>query len=193
MKKVTIKILFLILPVVLVTSCKPTLKVFSDYDKSANFSSYKTFSLYYLVTSHTVSELNEERIWNYIRAEMTKKGYIENDQNPDLVVNAVSILKNKKYVTADSYGYGSAIRPYGYWGGRGVASGHTTFQTSNVKQGSLLIDVIDAKTNKLVWEGTGNAEFEKRPKDPDAVISKAVTKILAGFPESNINNKTAKH
>ena len=109
MKKVTIKILFLILPVVLVTSCKPTLKVFSDYDKSANFSSYKTFSLYYLVTSHTVSELNEERIWNYIRAEMTKKGYVENDQNPDLVVNAVSILKNKKYVTADSYGYGSAI------------------------------------------------------------------------------------
>ena len=51
MKKVTIKILFLILPVVLVTSCKATLKVFSDYDKSANFSSYKTFSLYYLVTS----------------------------------------------------------------------------------------------------------------------------------------------
>src|SRR5215471_12825134 len=102
MKKVTIKMFFLILPVVLVTSCKPTLKVVSDYDKSANFSSYKSFSLYYLLTSRTVSELNEERIWNYIRAEMVKKGYVENDKNPDLVVNAVSILDNKKYVTADS-------------------------------------------------------------------------------------------
>src|SRR5262245_38820354 len=76
--KVTIKSLLLILPVVLATSCKPSLKVFSDYDHSADFSSYKTFSLYYLVTSRTVSELNEERIWNYIRTEMIKKGYVEN-------------------------------------------------------------------------------------------------------------------
>ena len=186
MKRVTIKNLLLILPVVLVTSCKPSLKVFSDYDHSADFSSYKTFSLYYLVTSRTVNELNEERIWNYIRAEMIRKGYVENDKNPDLVVNAVSILNNKKYVTADSYGYGGPLRPYG-------GMGHATFQTDNVKQGSLMIDIIDAKKDKLVWQGTGNAEFEKKPKDPDAVISKAVTKILADFPQGNINNNTAKH
>src|SRR4029079_14488252 len=80
MKRVTIKNLLLILPVVLVTSCKPSLKVFSDYDHSADFSFYKTFSLYYLVTSRTVNELNEERIWNYIRAEMIRKGYVENDK-----------------------------------------------------------------------------------------------------------------
>lgn len=191
MKKLTIKSLLFILPAALLFSCKPTLKVSTDYDRAANFSSYKTFSLYYLATSRNVSELNEERLWNSIRAAMSKKGYIENNQNPDLVVNAVSVLKNKKYVTANSngYGYGGVYRPYGSWntGFRSV-SGSTTFQTDNYKEGSLVIDVIDAKTNKLVWEGIGNAEFEKRPKNPEEAISSAVNKILADFPQGNGKN-----
>ena len=34
----------------------------------------------------------------------------------------------------------------------------------------------------MVWQGTGNAEIDKAPKDPDAAIKAAVTKILADFP-----------
>ena len=184
MKKATIKNLLLVLPAALMFSCKPTLQVSTDYDRTANFSAYKTFSLYYLVTNRNVNELNEERIWNSIRIAMAKKGYTETNQNPDLVVNAVSVLKNKKYVTANSNVYGSvgAYRPYGWGGGFRTVSGSTTFQTNNYKEGSLVIDVVDGKTNKLVWEGTGNAEFEKKPKNPDEAISKAVNKILADFP-----------
>jgi hypothetical protein len=177
--------LFIALPVVLAVSCKPTLKVSSDYDRSANFSSYKTFSLYYLFTSRTISELNEERIWNAIRSEMITKGYVEDNGNPDIVVNALSTLQNKKYVTAhsDAYGYGGYYRPYAYRGGPVMLSSATTFAASNYKEGTLIIDVIDAKTEKLVWQGTGNAEFEKKPKNPDEVISKAVSKILADLPQ----------
>lgn len=181
MKKVTIKNLLLIMTAGLVFSCKPTLKVNTDYDRSANFSTYKTFSLYYLVTSRTVNELNEERIWNSIRATMAKKGYVESNTNPDLVVNAVSVVKNKKYISAATTGYGGWYRPYG-------AAGTTTFQTNNYKEGSLVIDVVDAKKNKLVWQGIGNAEFEKQPKNPDEVISNAVTKILTDFPQGNGSN-----
>jgi|SRR5688500_12468145 hypothetical protein len=190
MKKGTIKSLLLVLPAALLFSCKPTLKVSSDYDRAANFSAYKTFSLYYLVTSRNVNELNEERIWNSIRATMSKKGYIETNQNPDLVVNALSVLKNKKYVTASgsAYGYG-AYRPYGYWGGGyRTVSGQTTFQTNNYKEGSLVIEVVDNKTNKLIWEGAGLAEFEKKPKNPEEAISNAVKKIMAGFPQGNGKN-----
>lgn len=179
-----IKIFLAALPAICMVSCKPTVKVSSDYDRSVNFSHYKTFSLYYLLSNRNVTELNEERIWNSIRATMAQKGYIENNQNPDLVVNAVSVVKNKKYVTASSNVYGGAYRPYGFWGsGYGVASGSTTFQTNNYKEGSLVIDVVDRKTNKLVWEGVGSAEFEKKPKNPDEAISEAVDKILASFPK----------
>jgi hypothetical protein len=191
MKKAAIKILLPALPAVLMVACKPTLKVSTDYDRSANFSQYKTFSLYYLITNRNVSELNEERIWNSIRAEMIKKGYQENNRNPDLVVNAMSVLKNRKTVSANSnvYGYGGAYRPYRYWSG-GMATGTTTFQTGHYKEGSLVIEVVDAHKNRLVWQGTGNAEFEKQPKNPDLAISNAVNKILAKFPQGDA---TAKH
>lgn len=179
MKKVMIKSLLLALTVASVVSCKPTLKVSSDYDKSANFSSYKTFSLYYLVTSKNVTQFNEERIWNSIREEMQKKGYIEDDNNPDIVVNAISVINNKKYLAANSSGSG-IVRPYA-----GMLSSSGNIQAVHYKEGSLLIDVIDRRTNKLVWEGVGSAEFEKQPKDPEKVIKNAVNKILESFPQGN--------
>lgn len=168
-----------------VISCKPTLTVSSDYDKSANFSGCKSFSLYYLISRRRLNQLHEERIWNSIRAEMTKKGYVENNRNPDLLVNALSVLENKEYISANSSfsGYGGACRPYGYLNMSRTGSGQTTFQAHSYEEGSLVIDIVDVNTNKLVCERIGNAEFEKRPKNPDEVISKAVNKILAGFPE----------
>jgi hypothetical protein len=189
MKKATIKILLLALPTIFMASCKPTLKVSSDYDRSANFSQYKTFSLYYLVTNRNVSELNEQRIWNSLKAEMIKKGYVENDKNPDLVLNALSVVKNRKSVSANSsaHGFGGPY-PYRYWGS-GTVSATTNYQATNFKEGTLVIEVVDARKNRLVWQGTGNAEFEKQPKDPDLAISNAVNKILSSFPQGDATAK----
>lgn len=186
MKKRTIKFLLIALPAFFAMSCKPTLQVSTDYDRSADFSAYKTFGMYYLVTSKNVNQLNEERIWNSIRAEMIKKGYKEDNHNPDLLVNAVSVLKDKKYLSASSnfYGSGGAYRPFGYWGGRtGMVSGSGTVQAYDYKTGSLKIDVIDAKKDRLLWEGTGSADIEKQPKNPEEAIQQTVAKIMAGFPQ----------
>lgn len=178
MKKATINILFLALSVLSIGSCKPSLKVSTDYDRSVNFSQYKTFSLNYLVTNRNVSELNEERIWNSLRTEMIKKGYREENRNPDLLVSAISVVKNRKAVSANSNGWGYG--PGRYWG-----VGSTTFQTSNYKEGNLVISVVDIRRDRLVWEGTGNAEFHKQPKNPDQAISNTVNKILSSFPQGD--------
>ncbi len=169
--------------IILINGCAPTVKVTTDYDKAANFSNYKTFRVYNLKQQGSVSELNADRIINAIKAEMTKKGFTEVADNADLMVNAVTILKDKRQVTANSnyYGYGGAYRPYGYYGG-GMATGTTTYSTYDYKDGSLMIDVVDNKTQKLVWQGTGNAEIDKQPKNPDEFISTTVAKILTGFP-----------
>jgi hypothetical protein len=179
MKRVTMNILLFVLPAALAVSCKPTLKVSSDYDRQANFSGYKTFSLFYLATNKNVTELNAGRIWNSVRAEMIRKGYTETYTNPDLLVNAVSVVKNKQHVgaTSGSYGYAGPFRPYG-----GMVTTQTTFQSYNYKDGSLMIDVVDAKARKLVWQGAVNAELTKQPKNPDEAIQKAVSRTMASFP-----------
>jgi hypothetical protein len=112
-----------------------------------------------------------------------RKGLKETGSNPDLMVNAMTILKDKQEVTATTnyYGYGGAYRPYGYYGGAG-ASGYTTYNTYEYKDGSLIIDIVDAKTNKMIWEGVGNKDIDKAPKNPEEAIAKAVASIMANFP-----------
>jgi len=165
-------------------SCGPSLKVSSDYDKSANFSQYKTFSLYKSDSLHeSISQLNQDRIFNAVKSEMSKKGFQESSSNPDLLVNVVAILKDRVAVssTTDYYGYGGVYRPY-YWGtGMGV-SGTTNYNVQHYKDGSLIIDVVDANTKKLLWQGTGNKEIDKPAKDPDTAIPQAVSSIMASFP-----------
>ena len=166
-------------------SCAPTVKVTTDYDHSANFSEYKTFAVYDLKAQQgQVNQLNVDRVAKAIRSEMLAKGFTESS-NPDLKVNAVSILKNKTQVTADTnfYGYGGMYRPYGYWGGGAMmGGGSTTFNTYDYVDGSLVIDIVSAKTDKLVWQGIGNAEIDTRPDNPEQFINDAIKKILAGFP-----------
>ncbi|HRI19806.1 MAG TPA: DUF4136 domain-containing protein [Panacibacter sp.] len=159
-----------------------TIKVATDYDRSADFSKYKTFSFYQLVDkSESVSDLNKTRIINAIRAEMIKKGLTETSSNPDVFVHATTILEDKKSVSSSTnyYGYGGYYRPYAWGPGFG---GTTNYNVYEYKAGSLIIDIVDAANKQLIWQGTGNKEIDKPSKDPDAVITEAVTKILNGFP-----------
>lgn len=182
-KKTIIGSLTLLLTGALVSSCGPTLTVSSDYDRSANFAAYKTFSMYSLKNDGSVSRLNEDRIVKYIRAEMEKKGFREDSKNPDLLVNTVTVMKNKKGITASamhSYGWGGVYRPYGYWAA--PVSGSANVTAYDYKDGSLVIDVIDASNNKMIWTGSGSAEIHRQPKNPEHAISETVTKIMSGFP-----------
>ncbi len=164
-------------------SCGPSLKVSSDYDKSVNFDQYKTFALYKSDSIHdAISPLNQQRIVNAVKDEMVKKGFQENTGNPDVLVNITAILQNRVAVssTTDYYGYGGMYRPY-YWGG-GMGSATTNYNVQQYKDGSLIIDVIDANSKKLLWQGTGNKEIDKPAKDPDTVIPKAIASIMESFP-----------
>src|SRR6516165_5874942 len=81
--------------------CEPSLKVTSDYDKAVSFAQYKSFKMVQLDMQHqSISQLNQTRIINAVKSEMTKKGFQEST-TPDLGVNAVIILQDKKSVTAN--------------------------------------------------------------------------------------------
>ncbi|CAA9195751.1 DUF4136 domain-containing protein [Flavobacterium collinsii] len=170
----------------LIYSCSPTVKVTTDYDPSTNFNEYKTFTVYDLKAQEgQVSQLNVDRVTKAIRSEMISKGFTETTTNPDLKVNAVSILKTKTSVSAntDFYGYGGMYRPYRYWGGGPIMGGaNTTVNTYDYVDGSLIIDIVSTKTQKLVWQGIGNAQIDSKPNNPEEFISSSIKKIMAGFP-----------
>jgi hypothetical protein len=169
----------------LLFSCGPSVKVTSDHDSSVNLHQYHTFSMYKLESkTDAVSQLNANRITAAVKREMLKKGFTESATNPDLLINTIAILKDRQSVSSntDFYGYGGAYRPYAWGAGAGGVSASTTYSVENYKDGSLIIDIVEAASKKLIWQGTGNSEIDKPLKDPDKQIPAAVAKIMASFP-----------
>jgi hypothetical protein len=185
----TFNLVCLVLIIAIASSCAPSLKVTSDYDKSANFGQYKTFAIDTMRVSESLSQLNQNRIINAVRAALTSKGFTES-ATPDMLVHVSAIFKNQKQVssTTDYYGYGGFYRPY-MWGGGVGATGYTTYNVQDYIDGSLIVEVADAKTRNLLWEGIGNKEIDKPAKDPDTAIPEAVNKILANFPPGSTAKK----
>jgi hypothetical protein len=166
----------------LTTACAPALTVNYDYDKNAEFASYKTFKFTERAANFPVQELNRTRLLEAITSELGKKGITPSD-NPDLMVDISGRIKTEREATAyntGGYGYYGAGYPYGW--GPGFST--TQINVNEYHVGTLFIDLIDTKVNRLVWQGRGervideNASAETREKR----ISDGVTQIFYNYP-----------
>ena len=54
--------------------------------------------------------------------------------------------------------------------------------TSEYNRGSLVIDIVDAKTNKLVWQGVGSGINVDSPKSKQNKSPAIVTEMMANYP-----------
>jgi len=150
-----------------------------DFDKTTDFSKFKTYTL--KDGTKVNDPLIHNRIVAAIEAEMVAKGLSKNDAMPDVVVVYHIAFDKKQDITTFSSGYGG-YGPYGYgWGG---GWGTTDVRVNEILVGTLVIDVADATKKSIVWRGMGvkevdvQAKAEKRDKN----IAAAVKKILKDFP-----------
>lgn len=157
-------------------SCS-SIRVNSDYDKSVDFSQYKTYAFHKRgIDRVEISGLDKKRILNAIDVELGKKGMTKSE-NPDLLVNIFTKERERidvdQYYAGWGYGWGYGWNPY-LWGGR-------TYVSSYV-EGTLYIDLIDAKKKELVWEGEGVGYLTENRERKESQINEFVAKILAQFP-----------
>ena len=99
-------------------------------------------------------------------------------ENPDLLVSIVTKEKERINATQMNMGWGFG---WGWgWGGNPFWGGNT-FVTANT-EGTLYIDLIDAKTKDLVWEGEGIGTLTEDRRQKETQINEFVTKILSQYP-----------
>jgi len=142
----------------LLSACSTGPTIRSDYDHNANFAQYRSFGFMSpLGTDHGgYTSLFTERLKTATRGQMEMRGYVYNAQSPDLLVNFSAKLQTKTQVVAPPvmpmgpyYGYyGYRAGFYGGWPGYGFGS-----DVYQYTQGTLNIDLIDARQRQLVWEG----------------------------------------
>lgn len=172
----TIKLLPLFCLFVL-ASCS-SVRVNTDYDKNADFNQYKTFAFHKTgIDKVEISDLDKRRILNAIDAEMTDKGFTKSEK-PDILINIFT--KSRQQVDVNQfnagwgYGWGWGWNPW-MWGGNNTSVTTTT-------EGTLYIDLVDAKKKELIWQGEGIGVLTQNIKHKDERIQEFVKKILAKYP-----------
>jgi hypothetical protein len=176
------KLLFPVLVLMIAASCS-TIKVSSDYDKTAGFSAYKTYAFTEEALNIQLDDLNKNRLINAITTELAAKGFTKAESNPDVLIDLKLKGEQKQTATATSSGgYGAYGGGYRYGWGGGFST--TTINYDTYVDGTLFIDMIDASKKQLVWQGRGTKTIE-----PDASSQKredninyAVKQIFTKYP-----------
>ncbi len=154
----------------------------SDYDKEYDFSKLKTFDfkMQHRVAKDPLGQngLWERRIEQDLVADLQKQGFERSEHStPDFLV--AYYMGTKERVDTRYLGYGFP----GRWGWRhrgwfGWPSGIDVWEIPYTES-TLVVDVIDARTNQLVWRGydTDNIDLNKSEK----TIAKAVETLVERF------------
>lgn len=194
MKK--LKILALPVLVLLFLSSCTSVRVLSDYDKNANFNSYKSYAFYKTgIDKAQISDLDKKRILRAIETEMSAKGFVKST-TPDVLVSIFTKEREQVDVYNNYWGgggFGWGWSPW-YWGGGfgpGMGWGGGGNNVSTRTQGSLYIDLIDAKNKELVWQGKGDGTLNntKKIEKKEMRIKEFVSEIMTQYPPDLMASK----
>jgi hypothetical protein len=150
-----------------------------DYDTAADFAALKTFDWMPATGNAAGDELLVKKIRNTVDAQLQAKGCNKAAENPDFLIG---MELSGKTITGGSTGVGVSVGiPVGRMGRVSVGGGKS--RTSEKKEGTLVIDFVDAKTKSLVWRATftdavnPSATPEQKQQKIDAVIAEMLTQF----------------
>ena len=171
----------------LITACTSGPDIRSDYDRSVDFSQYKTYNFFSPmgIENPNYSTIYGSIFRESISREMDARGYtMSND--PDLLINVSARLQDKTKVTTynDPYPtgyYGYRRGYYDPWAGYGYG---TQTHVSQYTEGTINVDMVDARAKRMVWEGVGVGRLkENRTNDQvRQAISDGVATMFEGYP-----------
>jgi uncharacterized protein DUF4136 len=148
-------------------------------DRSVNLEKYKTYGWAEGASLH--NPLINEIIVSAVDRAMVAKGITKVQTDPDLTIVVWAATESDLHITYPSWS--PALNSIS----TGIAVGS---QTWPVTKGTLVVDLLDARTKNSVWRGTATDTLEHGPtgnlaKDAKSVekkINKAVVKMFKKFP-----------
>jgi len=158
-----------------------------DFDKDANFGALKTFTVK-LGTSWN-NPLSEKRVITEIQQGLTEKGWTPTDEaKADALVVIHGATEKQK--SLNTFYSGGGYGGYGWRGGWGGGMGGTSTTTvDEYTVGTLVVDIFDAKTKKLVYRGTAQDELSDKPEKNAKKLAKASDKLFKNFPPGSKEKK----
>ena len=171
------KINFLFLLLIFLFSACDTVKVAVDYDRTADFTTYKTYDFdKFKIDRVKLSDFDKKRILNAIDEQLQLKGLTKSN-NPDLLVSFFAMAREELSINQFNSGFGP--------GGINMPGGNSQTSVSTSTAGTLRIDLSDARKRETVWQGEGQGYLEKNISEKDEKIKEFVSKILTQYPAAS--------
>ncbi len=146
-----------------------------DWDRQANFSNYHTYA--WQKSPHPAKGLWDQRIVDGIDQQLAAKGLTKVDSNPDVWVMYINSIHDQTQVVGTGYNMGPA------WGwGYGWGPSTVQYNTYISKQGTLVIELADAKDHELLWRGSATATISDNSDKNIKTLNNALNKLFKGYP-----------
>jgi hypothetical protein len=161
----------LLLPVLLVVSCATPAYV--EKDETADFSRYKTYA--WINDNNDKKEKSrhhefmQKHVQEAVAAKLQKEGWKEDRNKPDVLISYDMLVEKATREQSDAvYSrpfrriyYNPFYRRYGviYYPSMFMGYDNNTYE---VQQGTLTITMVDARTDKTIWQGWTTDEVNSR-------------------------------
>jgi uncharacterized protein DUF4136 len=147
-------------------------QVKTDYDRSTDFSHYKTYSWEKVQTQ---DPLWADRIKEAVNSALAAKGLTPVASGGDLAIVAIEMTKNQQTLNTFYDGFGGGWR----WGG---GFGNATTTVDNYKVGTLVVDLFDAKSKQVIWRGSSSDTLSDKSDKNIKNLDKGVQKMFEHYP-----------
>jgi hypothetical protein len=148
----------------------------TDYDRTADFNLYKTYSW---ANVHTENPLWADRIKAAVDSALTAKGWTQVTSGGNASIMAMEMTSNHQTLNTYYDGFGGG---WGWRGGFGGGFGDATTTEETYRVGTLVVDLFDSNTKKLIWRGSASDTLSDKSNKNIKNLDKAVDKMFDHFP-----------
>jgi hypothetical protein len=184
------KILTSLLAAAALSACS-NLTISTDYDVNHDFSAYTTYQWHPSGPPQTDdlnnmgSDIFDRRLTRLAEQKLAAKGITKGD-TPQFYINYSVVTKERMSMQTFTSGFGAGSFNNNFYGG-GIGIGGGGFSDTRVRyyiQGTVVVDIIDANKNLLVWRSSSASRLKPdlTPQQNEADMSEILDEILADFP-----------
>jgi hypothetical protein len=150
-------------------------EVVTDYDHSVDFLRYKTYSW---LKVQAPDSLWEDRIRRAVNSELVARGWTPAPVGDASLAAFLSTRTQPMMQTFyDGFGGGWGWRGFG-----GMGFGMATTTVNRIPIGTLVLDIFDTESKKLIWRGKASEVLSGKPEKDEKKLEKAISEMFKHFP-----------
>lgn len=142
-----------------------------NYNHNQSFAQYHTYAWGDVDKNRVANSILAQEAQQDINNALQAKGLtmVQENQNPDLIVVAGGGAKEQT--------------SYEAWGMRGIGGGVGGITPEQNVEGTLIVNLYDAKAKSLVWRGIAEKTLDKSGEKNQKNVAKAIDKMFKQWPK----------